>query len=385
MTADGSRGEFGLYIHWPFCEAICPYCNFNRVAASAPDNDLWRRSYLQAMLRYRQETNYSFCSSIYFGGGTPSLMDPRTVAALIEAVDASWGLASDAEITLEANPSSAELERFSGYASAGVNRLSIGIQSLREPALKQLGRLHSVSEARSAFEFATQTFGNVSIDLIYGRPHQLVDDWQDELAEACRWGAEHLSLYQLTVEPGTAFGRLLEAGRLPGLPDEHLAAEFLVATNELCASMGYARYEVSNFARPGRQGRHNLNYWRSGDFLGLGPGAHGRITIETERFATETETSPEAWLSAVARGGSGENSRTCLSLVEQAEEYLMMSLRTAEGTDLVRYEQLTGRPPDPRTLSTLQDDGFVTVAEGRLTTTDAGLLVLNRLTAELIA
>ena len=379
------RRTFGLYVHWPYCKSLCPYCNFNTRVCTDADMGVWRRAYRDVLVRHFRETAYDRCSSIYFGGGTPSLMDANVVGEVISTVESHWGLDEQAEITLEANPGSSDAQRFREFRSMGVNRLSIGVQSLRDRDLRRLGRTHTVSGARAAFDLAARCFENVSIDLIFGRQHQTLGDWTDELAEACCWGADHLSLYQLTVEPGTAFGERLRTGGLQGLPDDELAAAMLSETAELSAGFGYRQYEVSNFAKPGREGRHNLVYWRGGDYLGVGPGAHGRIGIGGERYATETELSPTAWLAAVGGSGTGETRRTPLDPVEQANEYLMTSIRLTEGTDLNRYAALAGRRLDLGMLDLLERNGLAVREVDRLRATASGMLVLNRIVSELLS
>ena len=377
------REKFGLYVHWPFCEALCPYCSFNTYVGN-PDADAWSRAYRDALNLYSQETDYRSCMSIYFGGGTPSLMDAGLVGAILDTVDSHWGLEKDAEITLEANPTSSESRKFRDYRSQGVNRLSVGVQSLRDPALRELGRLHTASEARMAYDMALEHYDNVSIDLIFGRQHQNLGQWIDELTEACSWGVEHLSLYQLSVEPGTAFGKRRESGRLPGLPDDELAAEMMTETTALCAGFGLRQYEVSNYAMPGREGVHNLVYWRCGNYIGIGPGAHGRINVGGERFATVSELSPASWLSMVDGSGNGEFRRTRLDRHEQAREYLMMSLRLAEGTDIGRYVRLAGMDVDRVVVCELDRCGLIRIEDGHLKASTTGMLVLNRIISELL-
>lgn len=377
-------GTFGLYVHWPYCKSLCPYCNFNTRVGTDTDMGEWSRAYRDVLVRHFRETAYDRCSSIYFGGGTPSLMDAGVVGDVIGTVGYLWGLDGQAEITLEANPGSSDAQRFRDFRSMGVNRLSIGVQSLRDRDLRRLGRTHTASCAKAAFDLAVECFENVSIDLILGRQHQTFEDWTSELAEACCWGADHLSLYQLTVEPGTPFGERLKAGGLRGLPDDELAAAMLLETAELCAGFGYRQYEVSNFAKPGREGRHNLLYWRGGDYLGVGPGAHGRIGIGGARYATETELSPAAWLAAVGGSGTGETQRTRIDQGEQANEYLMTSIRLTEGTDLNRYATLSGSELDPGMLDLLERNGLAALEDDRLRATASGMLVLNRMIAELL-
>ena len=301
LNADG----FGLYVHWPFCQAKCPYCDFNSHVAATIDQTRWLDAYLSEIKRVSSEVSDRVLTSIFFGGGTPSLMPPDTVGRVIEAARAAWPRANDLEITLEANPTSAEAGRFRGFRDAGVNRVSVGLQSLRDEDLKRLGRLHSAAEGRSAFLLAREVFPRVSFDLIYARQFQTLADWRAELTEALTLAADHLSLYQLTIEPGTAFGDRFARGRLSGLIDDDLGAEMYDLTQELCMANGLPAYEVSNHASDMAQSRHNLIYWRGGDYAGIGPGAHGRLTLGGIRHATETELSPIGWLDRVTRDGTG--------------------------------------------------------------------------------
>ena len=323
LNADG----FGLYVHWPFCQAKCPYCDFNSHVAATIDQTRWLDAYLSEIKRVSSEVSDRVLTSIFFGGGTPSLMPPDTVGRVIEAARAAWPRANDLEITLEANPTSTEAGRFRGFRDAGVNRVSVGLQSLRDEDLKRLGRLHSAAEGRSAFLLAREVFPRVSFDLIYARQFQTLADWRAELTEALTLAADHLSLYQLTIEPGTAFGDRFARGRLSGLIDDDLGAEMYDLTQELCMANGLPAYEVSNHASDMAQSRHNLIYWRGGDYAGIGPGANGRLTLGGIRHATETELSPIGWLDRLTRDGTGESQRSVLSLREQAEEYAMMALR----------------------------------------------------------
>ena len=382
MPADWESGGFGLYIHWPFCAAKCPYCDFNSHVSDRIDQDVWREAYLRELGRVGAETEGRVLRSIYFGGGTPSLMDPETVEAILRTVGEYWPRANDIEITLEANPSSVEAGKFAGYASAGVNRVSLGIQALRDPDLRALGRLHDVAEANRALGIARQTFDRVSFDLIYARQNQTLADWRDELSEALDMAGDHLSLYQLTIEPGTAFGARFSRGGLRGLPDEDLSADMFELTQELTEAAGFEAYEVSNHARNGSFSRHNLVYWRYGDYAGIGPGAHGRLTLNGKRWATVAPSAPSAWLDAVARGSSEE--RSALSGAEQASEYLLMGLRVHEGIDLDRYEALLGRPADQNIIERLQRDGVLHPDRTALRATDRGRMVLNAVITELM-
>ena len=386
LPSEGARSDsFGIYVHWPYCEARCPYCDFNAYVESTIDHGRWRDALARQLDHYAREYEGQDCGSIFFGGGTPSLMEPETARAVVRRISSLWNLSSDAEVTLEANPSSIESGRFAAYREAGINRVSIGVQSVRDAGLKRLGRLHSARDARNAFETARTRFDRVSIDLIYGRQGQSMSDWLSELEEAMEWLPDHLSLYQLTIEPGTPFGRLQEAGRLPGLPDSELAADMYLATLEECSRRGYANYEVSNFAKPGHESRHNLVYWNCGDYIGIGPGAHGRVTTSIGRAATETFPSPVAWLRAVEETGTGESGRTWLSRKEQAQEYLMMSLRLASGMNIERYEELAGRSVATPVVADLERRGFLLRNGSSLRATVNGALVLNTIVSELLA
>ncbi len=324
-------------------------------------------------------------SSIFFGGGTPSLMEPATVGAILEEVGKHWSIAPDVEITLEANPTSVEATRFRGFRAAGVNRVSLGVQALDDGALKELGRLHTAQEALDAVAIARSIFERYSFDLIYARPRQTAQQWADELKRAIAQAAEHLSLYQLTVEPETPFAALHAAGKLI-IPDDDLGRDLYDATQDTCAAAGLPAYEISNHARPGAECRHNLVYWRGHEYAGIGPGAHGRLNINGKRYATATEKRPESWLMRVEMLGHGWNVDEPLMPGEQADEYLMMGLRLAEGIAPQRFEELAGRPLDPRRISILRSEGAVeTTAQGHLRVTLAGFPVLDAVVADLAA
>jgi oxygen-independent coproporphyrinogen-3 oxidase len=377
-------GGFGLYIHWPFCQAKCPYCDFNSHVAAQIDQSRWVSCYLFEIERYSSEVPGRTLSSIYFGGGTPSLMAPETVAEILSAARAAWPAANDLEVTLEANPTSVEAGRFRGFRDAGVNRVSMGLQALNDTDLRLLGRLHSAAEGRKAFDIARQVFPRISFDLIYARQHQSPEAWRAELTEALALAADHLSLYQLTIEPGTAFGDRHARGRLPGLVDDDTAAGMYDMTQEMCAAVGLPAYEVSNHASDLAQSRHNLVYWRGGDYVGIGPGAHGRLTLNGQRTATETELSPTGWLKAVEARGSGETLREVIEPDAQAEEYAMMALRLSEGLDRARYAAMRGRDFDPDVLNRLESLGMIEVTPGRVTATLQGRRILNTVLAELL-
>lgn len=376
-------GGFGVYVHWPFCLAKCPYCDFNsHVRREAPDQARFLDAYRREIAVLRDLTGPRRAQTVFFGGGTPSLMDPQTVAGVLAAIHEAWPLTADAEITLEANPTSVEAARFHGYQAAGVNRVSLGVQALNDADLRNLGRMHSVDEALAAVAIARSAFERVSFDLIYARPRQTPEAWAQELKRALAEGCEHLSLYQLTIEPGTPFERLYGAGKLI-LPDDDLSRALWDVTQEVTAAAGLPAYEVSNHARPGAEARHNLVYWRYGTYAGIGPGAHGRISVAGERRATFTERMPDAWLDRVAAQGHGIVSDETLTRAEQADEMLLMGLRLKEGVDLRRYARLAGRPLSPTRIADLAAEGLVRQVGHRLAATDAGFPVLNAVIAAL--
>ena len=380
MAENWQEAGFGIYVHWPFCQSKCPYCDFNSHVRAEIDQTRWRAGLLRELDWVAARLPDRTVSSIFFGGGTPSLMDPETVAAVIEAVGRHWVLADDLEVSLEANPGSVEAGRFRAYGTAGVGRVSMGIQSLRDADLKRLGRLHTAAEARAAFDIARAAFDRVSFDLIYARQDQTVADWQAELAEATAMAVDHLSLYQLTIEPETRFGELFARGRLRGLPDAELGAGFYEATQMAMEAIGMPAYEVSNHARSGAACRHNLIYWRGGDWAGIGPGAHGRFSAGRARSATETLRGPEQWLVEVERKGHGMT-ETRLGPRDHAEDYLMMGLRLSEGIGLDRYRHLGGVDLE---TGFLVAEGFLKEEDGRLIATPRGRLVLNAVISELL-
>ena len=381
---DWRAGGFGLYIHWPFCQSKCPYCDFNSHVAASIDQRRWRDAYLTEIRRWANETKGRVLETVFFGGGTPSLMDPEVVADILDCVRSSWPMVNDPEITLEANPSSVEAGRFAGYREAGVNRISMGVQSLRDEDLRRLGRLHTAAEARQAFDIARNLFDRVSFDLIYARQSQTLDEWKAELKEALSMAVDHLSLYQLTIEDGTAFAERFARGGMKDLPDEDVQADMYSLTQEVCAAHGMPAYEVSNHARPGAESRHNIIYWRMGDYVGIGPGAHGRVTRSGRRWATVEPRPPGMWLNGVEandRKGAVEEE---ISRPEQALEYLLMSLRLSEGTEISRYERLAGEPLCADRIDRLEDLGLIRVTDGRLIASDSGRVVLNSVLRELV-
>lgn len=387
MTHDlmGRDGGFGVYIHWPYCAAKCPYCDFNSYAVPGEiDQPRFQAAISRELVHFAERTQGREVTSIFFGGGTPSLMEPQTVGAILDQIAALWPVAPDAEITLEANPSSVEAGRFAGYRAAGVGRVSLGVQSLRDGDLRFLGRLHSADEARVALTIARQHFERVSVDLIYARPEQTVAAWREELTEALALGTRHLSAYQLTIEPGTAFFRLHQAGKLV-TPVDEIAADLFDVTQELCEQAGLYAYEVSNHAIPGEESRHNLTYWRYGEYVGVGPGAHGRIRHGRDgRIATSTIRDPAAWLAAVDKEGVGLAETLEITPAEQAEEMLLMGLRLREGVSLARMRALTGQSVDEAAIRELEDMGLMELRDGSvLRATPDGRFVLNHIVLQL--
>jgi putative oxygen-independent coproporphyrinogen III oxidase len=379
------REPFGIYVHWPFCRAKCPYCDFNsHVRHGSIDEARFLSAYLVELRHFAALAPERSVTSIFFGGGTPSLMRPATVSAIIDAIADHWGLQDDAEITLEANPTSVEAENFAGYRAAPVNRLSLGVQALDDQSLKALGRQHSAQEALDALVLAKRHFDRVSFDLIYAREGQTVKAWQAELTHALDHALDHLSLYQLTIEEGTPFAARYAAGTLV-IPDPAHARALFQLTQELCEAAGLPAYEVSNHARPGFESRHNLLYWRGHDYAGVGPGAHSRITVDGTKRALSAINSPEGWLAEVEARGHGLACDEALSAEEAAEEYLLMGLRLREGIDLNRLADIYGRGLNEERMSALASDGLLRREGDRLAATTRGRLVLNRLILELAA
>jgi putative oxygen-independent coproporphyrinogen III oxidase len=384
--AAASETAFGVYIHWPFCLSKCPYCDFNsHVRHSGIDEARFVRAFTAEIAAIAARVPGRTVSTIFIGGGTPSLMQPATVAAVLDAVARHWRIAPGAEVTLEANPTSVEATRFRGYRAAGVNRVSLGVQALDDGALAELGRLHSAREALDAVAVARGVFERYSFDLIYARPRQTPRDWASELRRALAEAGEHLSLYQLTIEQETPFAALHAAGKLK-TPDEDVARALYDTTQEVCAAHGLPAYEVSNHARSGGECRHNLIYWRAHEYAGVGPGAHGRVDIAGERHATATEKRPEAWLAQVEARGHGLTTDDLLTRQEIADEFLLMGLRLAEGIDMERYAAVAGRTLDPDRIAALREHALIeTTAAGRLRVSMAGFPVLDAVVADLAA
>jgi oxygen-independent coproporphyrinogen-3 oxidase len=379
---------FGIYIHWPFCRSKCPYCDFNSHVRERVDHARWRNALLRELEHYAAGANGRTVTSIFFGGGTPSLMEPETVAALIQRVRDLFPVADDIEITLEANPTSTEIEKFRAFRTAGVNRVSLGVQSLIADDLKFLGRQHDAAQALSAVQMAAATFDRFSFDLIYARPGQSLDQWRAELDRALAFAAGHISLYQLTIEPGTQFEQAVARGDFRVLDEEH-AAELYEATVARLSDAGLRDYEISNFAKPGQESRHNLTYWRYGDYIGIGPGAHGRLTLGADKFATRQLRAPEAWLDLVERDGHATRQRDLVTREERLSELLMMGLRLKEGVLRTRIEDEFAQPLaqalDQVRLQRLIDGGFLTLTNDRLAATQQGRQRLDAVLAALVA
>ena len=386
LLADTGEAGFGVYVHWPFCAAKCPYCDFNSHVRHQPvDQEAYVAAFLREMAAMRAMSGSRTVTSIFMGGGTPSLMKPATVEAILDGIARHWHVPPGIEITMEANPSSVEAERFRGYRAAGVNRVSLGVQALNDRDLRFLGRLHDVADALRAVKLARDIFPRMSFDLIYARPGQTAEEWTRELREAISHAVDHLSLYQLTIEEGTPFFGLHKAGKI-ALPDQDHAAELYEITQDVTADAGLPGYEVSIHARPGAESRHNLTYWRYGDYAGIGPGAHGRLTADGRKFATATHRTPEEWLRLVGEHGHGMVERAALDTGEQADEMLLMGLRLREGLDLARWSVLSGRELDIDRENFLIDHGFIErLGNSRLRCTPQGMLILDAVVADLAA
>ena len=379
---------FGIYIHWPFCKSKCPYCDFNSHVRDRIEHDRWRAALLRELDHYADATSGRRVTSVFFGGGTPSLMEPATVGAVLERIAARWTVGDDLEVSLEANPTSVEADKFRAFRAAGVNRLSMGIQALDDAALKFLGRQHNAAEATGAIELAAKTFDRFSFDLIYARPGQSVAAWEAELTRALDYAVGHLSVYQLTIEEGTAFFPLHARGDLV-LPDEDLAGDLYEATQSLLDRAGLPAYEISNHARPGEESRHNLTYWRYGDYVGVGPGAHGRLTLDGEKFATRAHRAPEIWLERVERDGHGAATPEPVPREARGSELLMMGLRLREGVARARLVEEAGRDldglVDAAALGRLVTGGFLEVDDTAIRATHEGRQRLNAVLAALLA
>jgi putative oxygen-independent coproporphyrinogen III oxidase len=378
-----TSSDFGVYVHWPFCKAKCPYCDFNsHVRHAVVDHMSFAHALVQELTWLQERSTGKTVTSIFFGGGTPSLMPPEAVAHVLDNIAKLWPIAADAEITLEANPTSVEAENFRGYRSAGVNRVSVGVQSLVEADLKALGRQHTPDEALNAFRLAAKIFPRVSFDLIYARPHQSQAQWREELTRALGEQQGHMSLYQLTIEPETRYADLFAAGSLV-IPDDDEAATLYEITQELTAKHGLGAYEISNHAAEGHESRHNLTYWRYGEYAGAGPGAHSRLVSGANRLALVSEKYPETWRQMVQDKGHGLIDEGLLTPTDQAPEYLLMGLRIREGIDLDRHAALAGVVIDPAKIEALENLGMVKRSGSRLHATPRGRPILNAIIREL--
>lgn len=390
-VASDEHAGFGIYVHWPFCASKCPYCDFNSHVRKAPvDQPRFVKAFQAELASMAARTPGRTVSSIFFGGGTPSLMEPATVAAILQAIKIHWDTTPDAEITLEANPTSVEADRFNGFRKAGINRVSLGVQAMNDTDLRALGRTHSVADALRAVGIARDAFERISFDLIYARPGQSVAQWQDELGQALGYAADHLSLYQLTIEPGTQFEILHKAGRLT-VPDPETAEAMFLVTQAMTSARGLSAYEISNHAAPGALCRHNLLYWRYGEYVGVGPGAHGRLIGQAGfgqagRMATATERHPERWLEKVEVHGHSLVADDPLTSEEMGDEYLLMGLRLREGISRARYEHLSGRTLDEVQIALMAEQGFVeTDGDDGLRATREGSFLLDAVVADLAA
>jgi putative oxygen-independent coproporphyrinogen III oxidase len=386
LAEQGDTPQFGVYVHWPFCLSKCPYCDFNsHVRRAAIDEARFVQAFAAEIAWTAARVPDRIVSTIFFGGGTPSLMQPATVGAILDAIARHWSIAPDAEVTLEANPTSVEAARFRGYRTAGINRVSLGVQALDDRVLTELGRLHSAREAIDAVHIARSVFDRYSFDLIYARPQQTPQDWASELKRALAEAGEHLSLYQLTIEPETPFAALHASGKLK-VPNDDTARALYDTTQDISPAHGLPAYEISNHARPGAECRHNLVYWRAHEYAGIGPGAHGRLDIDGDRHATATEKRPEAWLARVESDGHGLVTDDVLTREEMADEFLLMGLRLAEGIDPSRYAALAGRSLDTARIGALRENGLVeTTAAGHLRVSMLGFPVLDAVVADLAA
>ena len=377
---------FGIYVHWPFCAAKCPYCDFNsHVRDGGFDEAGWVQAIEKELdwIAGAQGADRPIVETIFFGGGTPSLMQGKSTARILDRISRNWRMANDVEITLEANPASADAARFADYRAAGVNRLSLGVQALNDSDLKALGRLHDAQDAKDALALAMKNFSRVSLDLIYARPDQSEAAWRAELKQALAFGTDHLSLYQLTIEPQTPYALLYQSGALK-IPDEDVAAGLYEVTQEMTEGAGLPAYEISNHARPGSESRHNLIYWRYGDYAGVGPGAHGRVMIGAKRMATATIRLPERWSDTVARDGKAFTDFMEILDGDAAREHLLMNLRLSEGMDLGGYELRWGVRPDAARMTALMGQGLLTLEHDILRASPRGRLLLNAVIANLL-
>ncbi|TAL30437.1 MAG: coproporphyrinogen III oxidase [Alphaproteobacteria bacterium] len=385
---DAAQEQLSVYVHWPFCKFKCHYCDFNSHVRERVEHADWTAAYLRELAHYRSLTGARHIQSVFFGGGTPSLMEPKTVEAVIGGIHNLWGIPQGTEITLEANPTSVEAEKLKGFKAAGLNRVSLGVQSLRDADLKKLSRQHSAAEAVAAVKIAANIFSRYSFDLIYARPDQSPEAWRDELAEALQYAGGHLSLYQLTIEEGTRFHTLHQRGELK-VPDNDAGAKLYEITQEMTERAGLPAYEISNHARPGDESRHNLVYWRYGDYAGIGPGAHGRLTLQGEKQATRAHRAPELWMERVRQHGHGAHEFEVVTPDQRGREMLMMGLRLMEGVDLDAFTTETGKNisdfVNPGKAKLLLEEGLLDLSGTTLAATRAGRQRLNAVLAFLLS
>ena len=376
--------NISIYLHWPFCESKCPYCDFNSHVREKVVQEEWLQGYLKNIRLWVSIFPNPKIKTVYFGGGTPSLMEPNIVSDLLEGLYKYYSISNNIEISLEANPSSVEIKKFRDYASAGINRISIGVQSFVDKDLRLLGRRHNAKEALSAVEIGTNIFKNLSFDLIYGRQFQNLLDWEKELQFAISLRSQHLSLYQLTVEKKTAFGKLFDKGKLKGLPSDELSRKLFMTTNDICYSHGYKPYEISNFALDKQECEHNVNYWKCGNFLGIGPGAHGRYQFNQKRFSYESIKNPETWLNKSFNEDLAINVKKRMSDLDHFEEFVIMGLRLSEGLSLSKMHKNFGKRFDEKILQELISLGFIEIASNQLKVLQKGKVLLNYITKELL-
>lgn len=386
---DQNLRPLALYFHWPFCLAKCPYCDFNSHVAAQVDHERWRTAFVKEIEFYHKHFPDRYISSIFFGGGTPSLMEAQTVQNITECVDRLWGIQAGTEITLEANPTSIEASKFKDFRTAGINRVSVGLQSLIDEDLKKLGREHSAKDGLKAIALADQIFDRFSFDLIYTRQDQTLESWESELQQALKYAGDHLSLYQLTIEPGTQYKTLFDSGRLI-LPDDKISADFYTRTLEIMDDAGLPAYEISNYAKPGEESRHNLTYWKYRDYAGIGPGAHGRLSLNDGRFiATRAHRAPDIWLNNIIDNGASFQGVDTLTQQTRFDEMVMMGLRLREGLCFDAVEKETGLSPqacfNPQVIEALAQEKYVTETKKGITLTEKGMPVLNAITAAILA
>ena len=378
------KNQISIYFHWPFCESKCPYCDFNSHVRTHIDHTNWLNAFINNIDFWKEKINPAIIKSIYFGGGTPSLMETRSISVILEHLYKNFTLSKDVEISLEANPSSVEKKKFREFSSLGVNRISIGVQSFNDKDLRTLGRTHSSKEAIEAVDIANSEFLNVNFDLIYGRQFQKILDWEKELTFAQSLGSKHLSLYQLSIEKGTAFGNLYSAGKLKGLPNQELSKKFFLTTYKLCKNNNFYSYEISNFAKKGFECFHNLNYWKCGNFISIGPGGHGRYKQNNSRYSYHNVKNPENWLDKSLKKINPIFEIEKLSKLEHFEEFILMGLRTDKGINLKHVQENTGYEINMKKLNYLKNFKFISLKNNNLRLLLKGKIVLDKVIQEIL-